>query len=168
MLLFNRTFSALFLFLTLTQCHIAPLYSTHKDKQSVAALSRIKISTIEGRMGQIMHNLLLKHLTPQGQPLKPLYTLDIDMTYVDRDLGVSKDATTTRSDVTLTAHYILRDFETGKVIFKGKEIESTDYNMLTDSYYSNIVSKKNAQAGVAEHVAKLIKLSLATFLSSQG
>jgi LPS-assembly lipoprotein len=113
-----------------------------------------------------MRNGLLQKITPQGQPNNPLYVLSVSMNFSDRDLGIAKDATATRSEVTLSVTYTLTDYKTGKTLYEGKEVESTDYNILTNSYYSNIVSKNNAQEGSIEFMSNLIKLSLASYLNS--
>jgi LPS-assembly lipoprotein len=151
--------------LSLNHCTFRPLYGTH-DEESSEHLAYIKINNIEGRLGQVMRNVLLQKLTPQGQPSNPLYALSVSISFSDRDLGIAKDATATRSEVTLSVTYTLTDHKTGKVLYEGKEVESTDYNILTNSYYSNIVSKNNAQEGVIEFMANLIKLSLASYLNS--
>ena len=151
--------------LLLTQCNFKSLYGTN-DTIAFEHLRRIKISNIEGRLGQMMRNALVQKITPQGYPENPLYTLDITMNFSDRDLGIAKDATATRAEVTLSVTYVLKDYKTGKELYKGQEVESADYNILTHSYYSNIVSKQNTQEGTIEFMSNLIKLSLASYLSS--
>ena len=113
-----------------------------------------------------MRNALLQKISPGGEPERPRYTLDGDE-FHDRDLGVAKDATTTRSEITLTVDYKLRDNQSGKVVLKGKEQESADYNMLTHSYYSNVVSQDSTREGIIEMMSDLIKLGLASHLSKQ-
>jgi len=151
--------------LSLNGCTFRPLYGTY-DNEASEHLASIKISNIEGRLGQTMRNGLLQKITPQGQPNNPLYVLSVSMNFSDRDLGIAKDATATRSEVTLSVTYTLTDYKTGKTLYEGKEVESTDYNILTNSYYSNIVSKNNAQEGSIEFMSNLIKLSLASYLNS--
>ncbi len=165
MSLFKRFFVLSGILLSLNQCTLRPLYATQKTESS-EHLAYVKIANIEGRLGQIMRNSLLQKITPQGQPRNPLYILEVTLNFSDRDLGVAKDATATRSEVSLSANYTLKDYTTGKVLYTGKEVENTDYNILTSSYYSNIVSKNNAQEGVVEFMSNLIKLSLASYLNS--
>ena len=165
MLLFKRIVlvSALLL---VTQCSFRPLYSSY-DGVAVEKLSHIKISNIEGRLGQVMRNSLLQKMMPGGEPDRPLYTLDVEMNFSNRDLGIAKDATTTRSEVTLTVLYKLRDNKSGKILLEGKEQESADYNMLTKSYYSNVVSQENTREGTVELMSDLIKLALASYLGDK-
>lgn len=164
MLLFKRKFYSLIALFILSGCSFKPLYSSYEG-EVVARLASIKINQIEGRLGQIMRNALLKGLTPFGEPKKPKYLLDVSLVFSDRDLGVAKDATATRSEVILSIQYVLKDAKTGRIIHKGSETESSDYNVLTTSYYSNIVAKNNAQEGSIDFMANLIKLSLSSYLS---
>ena len=159
---FKKSFLSLLL---LSGCTFKPLYSSYEG-QVTDRLSSIKISQIEGRLGQIMRNALLQKLTPLGNPKNPRYILDISITFSDRDLGVAKDATATRTEVVLSVHYTLKNAKTGKILHEATETESSDYNMLTTSYYSNIVSKTNAQEGTIELVSNLIKLGLSSYLSN--
>jgi LPS-assembly lipoprotein len=165
MLLFKRSIFGLFALFLLPNCSFKPLYSSYEG-DVVEQLSSVKIAQIEGRLGQIMRNALLKGITPLGQPQKPKYILEVSMDFSDRDLGVAKDATTTRSEILLSVQYVLKDAKTGKILHRGREAESSDYNVLTSSYYSNIVSKNNAQEGTVEFIANLVKLSLSSYLNN--
>lgn len=157
-------FRSLLWVLCLAGCGFRPLYS-EQDDQTVERLALIRVGSIEGRMGQIMRNQLVQGLNPSGEPAHAAYDLTVTLGSSERDLGIGKDATTTRAETTVSAHYVLKDRKTGKVIFEGRESESTDYNLIVDSYYSNIVAKNNAQKGAVQSVASLIKLGLATRLS---
>lgn len=163
-----KKLACLSILLALCQCSsFQPLYSSYEGV-AIERLSQIKISTIEGRLGQEMHNALLQKLTPSGVPEKPQYVLDLETSFVDRDLGVAKDATTTRNEITLTVRYTLRNAHSGETVLKGTEQESADYNMLTHSYYSNVVSKDSTREGLIEMVSDLIKLALASHLSQKA
>lgn len=152
--------------LLLSQCTFHPLYKVEDRGAVFEDLSKIKINTIEGRLGQMMRNALLKRITPKGQVKESSYTLTVALSFSDRDLGIAKDATSTQSEVTLVATYVLKDCRTGEVLYQGKESESSDYDVLTTSYYSNLVSKENAKEGLVEWVANLIELSLADYFTS--
>jgi LPS-assembly lipoprotein len=164
MLWFKKSFLGL-VFLFMSSCAFKPLYSSYEG-DVVDRLASIKISQIEGRLGQVMRNALVQKLTPLGNPRDPHYILDVSLGFSDRDLGVAKDATTTRTEVILSVRYTLKDAKTGKILHQASETESADYNILTTSYYSNIVSKNNAQEGTVELVANLIKLSISSYLSN--
>lgn len=154
------------LLVSLSQCAFKPLYSSYEG-EATELLAGIKVSNIEGRYGQLMRNALLNKLTPKGAPQKPLYILDIKMDFSERELGVAKDATATRSEVTLLVNYKLIDNKTGEVLYVGKEVESADHNVLTHSYYSNIVSEENTKEGTIELMSDLIKLSVSSYLTAQ-
>jgi LPS-assembly lipoprotein len=152
--------------LFLSQCTFHPLYKVGESEAGSDGMSKIKIDAIDGRLGQMMRNALLKRLTPKGQARDASYILEVILSFSDRDLGIAKDATSTQSEVTLVADYVLKDCRTGDVLYKGRETESSDYDVLTTSYYSNLVSKENAKEGLVEWVANLIQLSLAHYFMS--
>ena len=166
MLLFKRLLCGFVLLMSLSHCAFKPLYSSYEG-EAVGLLASVKVANIEGRYGQIMRNALLNKLTPQGIPQRPEYILEVNMDFSERELGVAKDATATRSEVTLLVNYKLIDHKTGKVLYTGREMESADHNVLTHSYYSNIVSEDNTKEGTIELMSDLIKLSLSSYLTSQ-
>lgn len=163
MLLFRNSFLLVSVFL-LGMCGFHPLC---QKEDVVEKFSKIKIRPIEGKLGQTFRNILLEKLTPRGVPQSPEYILEVSLTTSDRDLGIAKDATTTRSEVTVVVSYTLKEARTGKVLHTGKESESSDYDVLTDSYYSNIVSKEDTREGLVALIADLVHLSLASYLSSE-
>lgn len=157
-----------FIFITigvLTGCGFSPLYGPQASGSQ--GLHSIKVRVIAEREGQILRNKLVHALTPYGQPRHPEYELDVTLDYGERDLGIAKDATTTRSQITLKATYILKDFRTGKVMYTDKVETMSDYNILKTSYYSNIVSEKTAREDLLNEVADSIKVALASFLEFQ-
>lgn len=143
-------------------CNFKPLYQSNSG--GVNGLKDIKVRIIADREGQILSNKLRHALTPYGQPRHPKYELAVHLSYTDRDLGISKDATTTRSQIVLDTSYSLKDFRTGKIVYKDRLKSIADYNILKSSYYSNVVSEKSARKDLLNEVAESIKVSLASYL----
>ena len=148
----------------LAGCGFRPLYQKGNE-ETLGQLSRIKIAIIPNRQGQLLMNELLTRLTPYGAPDVPVYELKVSMDYSKKELSLTKDSSTSRTQVILNASFDLIQLRTGKVLYRGTEIVTADYNTLMTSPYSNLVSEQNAKNRLLDEVAQNIKSQLATFFT---
>ncbi len=166
MLSYKSLFAIIILF-ALTACNLRPMY---EDNGNMNICYPIKIATIKDRDGQILRNYLLDLMSPQGEPAKPRYLLEITLTSSIKSIGVNKDETTSRKEATLTALYRLRNFKTNKILHCGSANGINSFNIsnftktLDQNYYSDVVAeeyaKKEALRILAEKLVLLITAKL--------
>lgn len=133
-------------------------------------LSRIKISTISDRIGQILRNRLLVLLTPKGVPAQPLYKLDVTLNETKSEISLRKDATSRRTQITIIALYTLKDLSSQKVLLSGNVEETSGYSIGSQSDFASlpsIVSEKDTRERLIEEIAQELKIKLAAHFISK-
>lgn len=149
---------------TLAACGFRPLYGSHPEAIDHAALSQVRVSPLADRGGQLLYTHLAKSMHPHGPPRNPLWQLDIDLDQQIVDLGIRKDETATRANLTLRANFRLRDLRTGNVAFKGRSLITNSYNIL-ESRFGTIASERDARARATRVLGDNIATRVAIFLS---
>ena len=160
----NIFLCACFLFL-FEGCGLKPLYEKGNGAEKLKA---IKVGLIHDRDGQLLRNRLEQLLTPQGAPIKPLYTLSVDYKFSATDFAYLNDATATRSQVILTSTYQLREIDSNQIILSKSARGLADYNLLTGADYSTIIAEENAKKRAILNVADQIKLQLADYFAIEA
>ena len=94
---------------TLAGCGFRPLYGGSENAAINSQLGTIQIETIEDRVGQKIHNVLLDRLNPHGRPESPLYTLSLTAQISKAELGLKFSEVATRAKLTVSANYFLTD-----------------------------------------------------------
>lgn len=147
-----------------TGCGFQPLYSHGSGNSShvVNQLSRIQISPIENRTGQILRNFLQDKLTPSGVPFSPAYKLTISLKETRSDMGILRDSTSTFAKVKMDAKYQLIDIETKNVLDSGTVSSTTVFNIVS-SEYANLSAQKDARRRTVRIISDSVKERLALF-----
>lgn len=118
-----RRFSVLLALVMLTACY-QPLYGNKSlggaPTAQQLALNDIFIATIQetrqgggtgrrqpGELGQKLRNLLIDRMYGKGRPKQASRRLDIKLSIVEEQLGLQKDAITTRARLNITVNYAL-------------------------------------------------------------
>tara|TARA_B100001123_G_C14556047_1_gene728245 strand:- start:23 stop:526 length:504 start_codon:yes stop_codon:yes gene_type:complete len=166
MLLF-RSFLFFCLLVLPTSCGFRPLYLGSENLDISRSLSKISILSIEDRVGQIVHNLLLDRLNPNAKSKDRLYTLDVGVSVVKQDIGLKFTNEATRATLALTAEYSLINDEDGQVLNSGEVRSVNSYN-ISDSEFSRIVSERDAMERAAREVSDEIKTRLSLHFSQKG
>lgn len=174
MLLKNSFFILSFIF-CLTGCGFRPVYSPSSfnpissQEQDIAVLqdlNLIKINLIADRKGQILRNALIHSLTPKGQPGNPTYILAIDLKEETKALGILKDATYSRSQLTFTANFILLSASTHKTLLSAQATSTSNFNFITSNQFATIIADDDAHARGLELLAQDITHQIAMYFSS--
>ena len=166
-----KSLLASFLLFTLTACNIRPMY---ENNGSINICYPIKIATIKDRDGQILRNFLLDLMSPQGEPAKPCYLLEITLTSNIKSIGINKDETTSRKEATLTALYKLRNFKTNKILLCGSAKGINSFNIsnftktLDQNYYSDVVAEDYARKEALRILAEKLVLLITAKLELQN
>lgn len=150
----------------LAGCGFQPLYATGNDGETVTedGLAATRIVPIEGRTGQQLHNLLRDRLNPAGQSTTPAYVLEVAVSKRIVQLGIRKDETATRANLTMTARFKLRDAKTNRVLLGSTSVSVSSYNIL-DALYATTVAENDAVKRGLRELANDIRLRLAVYFA---
>ncbi len=164
-LTFGVTAAALLLF-TLNACGFQPLYAPSDSARESpdAHMAATRINPLEGRIGQQLHNLLRDRLNAAGQPQKPSYALEIALRRSTRELGIRKDETATRANLTLSARFKLRDLESNAVLLAGRSVSVNSYDIF-NAFYATKVAEDDATRRGLRQLADDIRLRLAIYFA---
>ena len=152
------------LLIALGACGFRPLYSERHNAGVTAALAATRIELIADRTGQKLHNFLLDRLNPKGRVARPHYGLKIKVQTQRRELGIRKDETATRANLTLTASYTLRDWRTGRSLYEGFSRSTNSYNIL-ESDFATLAALNDVTTRAARELSEKIKTRLSIFFS---
>lgn len=161
----QATTAASFL-LVLAGCGFQPLHAPADSTGVMPAdrLAAVRITPLEGRIGQQLHNLLRDRLNTSGQPRDPSYLLEIALRVTTKELGIRKDETATRANLTLSATFRLRDLDSEAVLLAGKSVSVNSYNIF-DAFYATTVAEADAKRRGLRELADDISLRLAVYFA---
>lgn len=148
-------------------CGFQPLYGGRDAPGGAVTqeMSDILIMPIADRTGQQMHNMLRDNLTPLGQPAEPQYGLRVSLKETTEDLGIRKDATATRANLTMVADYRLIDWQDKSTLFQGRSSSTNSYDIL-DSQYATQVAEDDARKRALQQLSEEMKIRLAIYFKS--
>jgi LPS-assembly lipoprotein len=155
------------LLVPLGACGFRPLYGGAENIAINQQLAHIQITTIEDRIGQQVHNLLLDRLNPDGRPRKPLYTLNVRTVVNTEEIGLKFTEEATRARLTLRANYFLTEDGSGSIIAEGTVRSVNSYN-ISESEFARVTSEADAKNRAAREVSDEIKTRLSLYFSQQG
>ena len=159
------TTATLFL-LALGACGFQPLYAPSEAARDTPGdhLAATRINPLEGRIGQQLHNLLRDRLNASGQPRDPSYALEIALRMSTRELGIRKDETATRANLTMSARFKLRDLDTKAVLLAGRSVSVNSYDIFNAFYATKVAEDDAARRGLRQ-LADDIRLRLAVYFA---
>ncbi|HUH83103.1 MAG TPA: hypothetical protein VLX85_00750 [Stellaceae bacterium] len=124
--------------LALGACGFHPLYSEETDAVDEPALASVRVLPIANRLGQQLEFSLREALNPHGERAKTLYNLTTALQQTHADLGIQRDASSTRGRVDVYATITLSDARSSKVLYTGHVQSTSSYNILTDGYAAQV------------------------------
>ena len=152
------------LLIGLGACGFRPLYSERHNAGVTAELAAIRIDLIADRTGQKLHNFLLDRFNPKGSAAQPRYGLTVKVLTQRRELGIRKDETATRANLTLTASYTLRDWRTNRSLYQGVSRSTNSYNIL-ESDFATLAALNDVTTRAARELSEKIKTRLSIYFS---
>ncbi|MFQ5773831.1 MAG: LPS assembly lipoprotein LptE [Kiloniellaceae bacterium] len=152
--------------LLITACGFQPLYGRPGDGRPAPGdeLAAIRILPLPDRIGQRMHNLLRDRLNPRGQPPDPAYLLNVSLTEAIEELGIRKDETASRANLTLRARFSLHDAASNEVLFSGRSSSTNSYNIL-ENQFATLSSEADARKRALRELSDDIRLRLGIYFS---
>jgi len=120
----------------LAACGFEPVYGVYgKSSAEISpAFSQTDIVAAADRNGQILTNDLIDRMHPEGKSSDIFYTLTFSVSANERDLGLAKNAVSSRSQYLIDVTFSLTDAVIKKQIFKGESHTVVSYDVLNDQY----------------------------------
>ncbi|MHB1204232.1 MAG: LPS assembly lipoprotein LptE [Rhodospirillaceae bacterium] len=144
-------------------CGFTPLYGEHSVSAGpgvVAEMSHVAIRQLPDRQGMRLRQVLREELQPHGSDGPSQYDLDVTLTTRVEELGVRKDATSSRANFILSASFYLSE---GSQRVFGDRVQSTvSYNILDDQY-ATVTAQSDAEERAIREAGQEIKTRLAVY-----
>jgi LPS-assembly lipoprotein len=147
----------------LAACGFRPLYSGEAGRETREVLAGVEIAVIAERTGQILRNELLDRLTPNGAATQPRYRLVVELSETVQSLGVSKAATTTRTNLLIFANFQLVENSSSSRVFGGSSRSFNSFNVVLSEFATN-AAEADARRRAARDLAEDITVRIALFL----
>ena len=159
-----RLFFCLIVFFIFTSCGYEPLYS--KSANTNKELLSISVQNIKNRSGQILRNTLLNQLNPERERVITKYRLIVEIFESKSSLAYRRDMSATRTDLEVTANYLLKDIKNGEILLKqeAKSISSFD---VVESVYATLIAEKDARGKNLNIISNDIYINLVIFFKNK-
>lgn len=152
--------------LAVSGCGFQPLYGRSQQAVSAAELDAVQLPVIPDREGQILRNYLQESFNPDGRRAETRYHLGVELKRLNQSLGVRRDGTATRFNLTLEAIITLVPVGTDKVVFHGRAVTTVSYNNLEERF-ATVAAEQDAIRRAAKSLAGNIASRVAVFLKSR-
>lgn len=158
--------------LAVAGCGFQPLYSASGAPDAVSqdrltrGLADVFVAEIPTRYGQILRRRVIDSISPQGSPEHPRFLLEISLPEPrEEQQGIRSDNIATRTMLTYTARYTLKNYADNKVIMTDKTSAMGSYNIV-DSPYATQVAARALKERLVGIVGGDISLRLAAYFRS--
>lgn len=153
--------------LALQACGFHPLYA---EKSGTAnKLESVRIDPLQERNGQMLHNMLRDRINPGGQPASPEYLLRVALKERTAGLGIRRDRTASRFNLTVETKYTLYTADGKTVLFQGESAATSGYSALDlPAQYGTLSAERDARERASQVVADDIAQRLAVYFAAQS
>ena len=149
-------------------CGFTPLYGEHSTAAGPgvsAELSHVAIRQLPDRQGMRLRQVLREQLQPRGEISGQAggtaqYDLDVTLTTRVEELGVRRDATSSRANFILSASFYLS--ESGQRVYGDRVQSIVSYNILDDQY-ATVAAQSDAEERAIREAGQSIKTRLAVY-----
>ena len=148
----------------LAGCGFKPLYGQGEGSVSARELDTVQVEHLRDREGQMLRTLLMQRFNPDGRRAAVQYKLSVNLQQSISNLGVRRDATATRANLSLTATFRLVETANGKTAFNGKSAITVSYNILDDRF-ATVAAQQNALERALRVIADNIKIRVSAYLT---
>ena len=159
-----RLFFYFIVFFIFTSCGYEPIYS--KNPNTNKELLSISVQNIKNRPGQILRNTLLNKLNPERERVITKYRLIVEISESKSSLAYRRDMSATRTDLKITANYLLKDIKNGEILLKqeAKSIASFD---VVESVYATLIAEKDVREKNLKVISNDIYTNLVIFFKNK-
>ena len=159
-----KLFLYLIAFFMSSSCGYEPIYS--KNINTNKELLSISIKNIKNRSGQILRNTLLNQLNPERERVIIKYRLIIELSESSTSLGYRRDRSATRTDLEVTAKYLLKNVKNDEIILK-EDVKSISSFDVVESVYATLVAEKDAREKSLKIISDNIYTNLVIFFKKK-
>ncbi len=154
--------------LVLSACGYRPLFGQNNvSTQTLTNLASIRVTSIADRVGQMLHSALTHRLSPKAHQAQQRFTLHVTLNESLATLAVERDASATRTNLTLTAYYKLIRSGDGKPMTSGSVRTVSSYNILA-SDFATLTAQNDSRSRAVEDLAETLRLRLAIYFQGPG
>lgn len=139
-----------FMLTALAGCGFHPLYAPRGPRDYDPELAAVKVNRIQDRVGQLLWQQLNEQLNPNGVSVPAHYALDVGLIVSRADLGIQRDATSTRGEITITANFKMTDLRPGGTAVSGSTRAVGSFNILGDAYATQIAEDETRERVLAQ------------------
>ncbi|MDX2074170.1 MAG: hypothetical protein SFX19_07400 [Alphaproteobacteria bacterium] len=151
--------------LSLAACGFTPMRGA-QNRQALSVGVSVDASP-KDEDGRELEKALEDRLNLQGLPSHPAYKLSVVLTSALGGIGVARDGTVSRFNVTLTSNYVLTRLADDKIIQRGEIRHVSSFNNQTNQYFSTYISEKDSiKRGIAE-LSELYRQRIGALLLKQ-
>jgi len=147
----------------LAGCGFHPLYGGQTAGEYDPRLAAIKVTPIQDREGQVLDLALREKLNPRGVAIPTRYTLRVTLTLTRSDLGIQRNATSTRSEINAAATYYLSG---DGISISGNSRTVSAFNLQDDAWAAT-VAENDARERAIEDLADAIYMQLSLWSQRQ-
>ncbi len=149
-----------------TGCGFQPIHAQRSAANS-DALAAVDIRLISDRPGQMLRNELLQQMQPRGPRTPAQYSLAVGLREAIQNLGIRKDETATRANLTMTAKFTIIQLSGRKMVHTGETKSVNSYNSLT-SDFATLSAREDARRRAIRQLAIDIKERVSVWLVRSG
>lgn len=152
-------------------CGFHPMYGTTASGTNLTdVMKSVQVATIPSRTGQRLRNELIFGTTGGGEPLAPVYRLDIALRETVRNTLVTTTGAPTGQILQLDAEFRIVRIKDNETLFKGYGTAEATYDLTgwsgtTGSVYGDTRAALDAENRAARTLADTLKTKVAAFLS---
>ena len=159
-----RLFFCFIVFFIFTSCGYEPIYS--KNGNTNKELLSISVQNIKNRPGQILRNTLLNQLNPERERVITKYRLIVEISESKSSLAYRRDMSATRTDLKVTANYLLKDIKNGEILLK-QEVKSISSFDVVESVYATLIAEKDVREKNLKVISNDIYTNLVIFFKNK-
>lgn len=156
--------AALLGLLLLSGCGFTPVYARHDNAPAMQQqLQNVDIGLIPNREGQYLRNALLDKMSDGNAGRAKKYFLRVyDLRIDQQSIGIRKDASATRQDVTISGQMELVDQDSGNVVLQRALHVEKGYNQF-DNLYSSVVSQEDTTDRLLDEMSDRVLTELTLY-----
>jgi len=147
----------------LAGCGFHPLYGGRTAGEYDPRLAAIKVAPIPDREGQMLELALREKLNPRSVTAPTRYSLTVTLKLTQSDLGIQRNATSTRSEINAAASYLLSG---GGTNVTGNSRTVTAFNLQDDAWAATVAEKDARERAIAD-LADAIYMQLSLWSQRQ-
>ena len=153
----------------LSACGFRPLYATGPSGVGPGeVLASIYVEPIPERVGYQLRNQLLDRLGGTGSDDGAEYRLKVSLRERSEGVAIRPNASITRYNYTLFAHYDLYAIGGDTAPVKSGDVSALAAYNVASSPYATVVAEQDAGNRAAGDIAERVRVELAVFFSEQA